>query len=117
MVVQRRVSLECVDSQFPFNIADAPSPLAGVAIWTGSQKLTACRCLFELELGLVGPSLVGPNLDQAELLHPKLVALWAREDIGLTPKDYVSYVSIVKNFDKLWRYLVSRLCPRSAQRD
>lgn len=108
-----------------------------VAIWTGSQKATAVRCLDELDLGIVGPKLgtsspplflltshtspcseelvwnvsdrwlttitrsVGPKRDQAELLHPKLVAVWAREDIGLTPEDFNSYVAIVKDFDKL----------------
>ncbi|GAA5849044.1 hypothetical protein JCM8547_006422 [Rhodosporidiobolus lusitaniae] len=78
-----------------------------VAIWTGSQKATAARCLYQLDLGLVGPKLVGPHKDEAELLHPKLVALWAREDLGLTPQDYVSYVSIVKDLDKLWDHLRS----------
>ncbi|GAA6036810.1 hypothetical protein JCM8097_003489 [Rhodosporidiobolus ruineniae] len=57
-----------------------------VAIWTGSQKATAVRCLYELDLGL-------------------LVAVWAREDLGLTPKDYRSYVEVVKDLDKLWDYL------------
>ncbi|BGP17452.1 hypothetical protein JCM10213v2_005485 [Rhodosporidiobolus nylandii] len=73
-----------------------------MAIWTGSQKATAVRCLYELDLGLVGPKLIE---DEAELLHPKLVALWAREDLGLTPQDYVSYVSVVKDLDKLWDHL------------
>lgn len=74
-----------------------------MAIWTGSQKATAVQCLYELDLGLVGPQLVD---GEAELLHPKLLALWAREDLGLTKKDYVSYVSIVKDLDKMWSYLV-----------
>ncbi|GAA5984558.1 hypothetical protein JCM11641_006548 [Rhodosporidiobolus odoratus] len=76
-----------------------------MAIWTGSQKPTAVRCLYELDLGLVGPELIGPNKDQPELLHPKLVSLWAREDLGLTKKDYTSYVSITKDLGKLWKYL------------
>ncbi|GAA6010781.1 hypothetical protein JCM10207_005839 [Rhodosporidiobolus poonsookiae] len=76
-----------------------------VAIWTGSQKATAVKCLYELDLGLVGPELVGRNKDRAELLHPKLVALWAREDFGLTRKDFYSYVSVVKDLDRLWGYL------------
>ncbi|GAA5825212.1 hypothetical protein JCM3770_001832, partial [Rhodotorula araucariae] len=73
-----------------------------MAIWTGSQKATAVQCLYELDLGLVGPNLVD---GEAELLHPKLVALWAREDFGLTPKDFVSYVAVVKDLDKMWSYL------------
>ncbi|GAA5901988.1 hypothetical protein JCM8208_006656 [Rhodotorula glutinis] len=73
-----------------------------MAIWTASQKATAVKCLYELDLGLVGPSLVK---GEAELLHPKLVALWAREDVGLTDKDFVSYVAIVKDLDKLWEHL------------
>ncbi|GAA5890126.1 hypothetical protein JCM6882_009235 [Rhodosporidiobolus microsporus] len=76
-----------------------------MAIWTGSQKATAVRCLYELDLGLVGPELVGANKDQAELLHPKLAALWAREDFNLTPQDYKSYVAIVKDLERLWAYL------------
>ncbi|GAA5832605.1 hypothetical protein JCM11251_001384 [Rhodosporidiobolus azoricus] len=76
-----------------------------VAIWTGSQKATAVRCLYELDLGLVGPDLIGSNKDQAELLHPKLVALWAREDFELTKEDYVSYVAVVKDLTRLWEYL------------
>lgn len=82
-----------------------------VAIWTGSQKATAVRCLDDLDLGIVGRKLVGPNKNQAELLHPKLVALWAREDFGLTDEDYHSYVAVVKDLDKMWDYLVSP--PRS----
>lgn len=74
-----------------------------MAIWTGSQKATAVKCLYELDLGLVGPALID---GEAELLHPKLVALWAREDVGLTAKDFVSYVAIVKDLDKLWDHLV-----------
>ncbi|GAA5872437.1 hypothetical protein JCM3774_004521 [Rhodotorula dairenensis] len=80
-----------------------------VAIWTGSQKQTAVECLYELDLGLVGPKLVGSRKDQAELLHPKLVALWAREDFNLTPEDYVSYVAVVKDLSRLWRYLNNTL--------
>ncbi|GAA5999698.1 uncharacterized protein JCM10292_003704 [Rhodotorula paludigena] len=76
-----------------------------MAIWTGSQKATAVQCLYELDLGLVGPQLVD---GEAELLHPKLLALWAREDLGLTKKDYVSYVSIVKDLDKMWSYLAKK---------
>ena len=83
-----------------------------MAIWTGSQKATAVQCLYELDLGLVGPQLVD---GEAELLHAKLVALWAREDVGLTPKDFVSYVAIVKDLDKMWTYLVRRR-PRSSAR-
>ncbi|BGP49292.1 hypothetical protein JCM10450v2_005176 [Rhodotorula kratochvilovae] len=76
-----------------------------MAIWTGSQKATAVQCLYELDLGLVGPQHVD---GEAELLHPKLVALWAREDVGLTPKDFVSYVAIVKDLDKMWTYLAKK---------
>lgn len=65
------------------------------------MKATAVRCLYALDLGIVGPRLIGPNNDQPELLHLKLVALWAREDVGLTPQDFNAYVSIVKDFDKL----------------
>ncbi|KWU43720.1 hypothetical protein RHOSPDRAFT_34699 [Rhodotorula sp. JG-1b] len=86
-----------------------PSSPWTVAIWTGSQKKTAVECLYELDLGLVGPKLVGAHEDQAELLHPKLVALWAREDFDLTPKDYVSYVAVVKDLSRLWRYLNNTL--------
>ncbi|GAA5862131.1 hypothetical protein JCM1840_001653 [Sporobolomyces johnsonii] len=82
-----------------------PSSPWTVAIWTGSQKATAVRCLWELDLGIVGPHLVGPNKDQAEILHPKIVALWAREDFGLTPEDYHAYVAVVKDLDKMWTYL------------
>lgn len=100
-----------------------PSPSAGevaklirqsaaVAIWTGSQKQTAVECLCELGFGLVGPKLVGPERDQADLLHPKLVALWAREDFGLTRKDFYSYVAVVKDLSRLWRHLVRSGCSR-----
>ncbi|GAA5940245.1 hypothetical protein JCM1841_005028 [Sporobolomyces salmonicolor] len=82
-----------------------PSSPWTMAIWTGSQKATAVRCLWELDLGIVGCELVGPNKDQAEILHPKIVALWAREDFGLTPKDYHAYVAVVKDLDKMWTYL------------
>lgn len=78
-----------------------------VAIWTGSQKATAVRCLDDLDLGIVGRKLVGPHKDQAELLHPRVVALWAREDFGLNDEDFHSYVAVVKDLDKLWDYLVS----------
>ncbi|GAA5987249.1 hypothetical protein JCM10908_001878 [Rhodotorula pacifica] len=86
-----------------------PSSPWTVAIWTGSQKKTAVECLYELDLGLVGPKLIGPRKDQPELLHPKLAALWAREDFNLTPKDYVSYVVVVKDLSRLWRYLNNTL--------
>jgi hypothetical protein len=36
---------------------------------------------------------VGPKNDQAELLHPKLVAVWAREDIGMNAEDFHSCVA------------------------
>ncbi|GAA6061145.1 hypothetical protein JCM10212_001745 [Sporobolomyces blumeae] len=68
-----------------------------VAIWTGSQNATAVRCLSQLGLGLVG--------SDGKILHPKLKALWAREDFGLTPEDFVSYVAIVKDLDKMWDHL------------
>ncbi|GAA5852420.1 hypothetical protein JCM3766R1_001883 [Sporobolomyces carnicolor] len=74
-----------------------------VAIWTGSQKATAVRCLYELDLGIVGPKLV--DGDQAEILHPKIKAVWAREDFDLTPEDYRSYVAVVKDLSRLWKYL------------
>ncbi|GAA6008357.1 hypothetical protein JCM11491_004447 [Sporobolomyces phaffii] len=76
-----------------------------VAIWTGSQKKTAVRCLYELDLGIVGPDLVAN--DQAEVLHPKIKAVWAREDFNLTPEDYRSYVAVVKDLSRLWKALVS----------
>jgi hypothetical protein len=90
-----------------------------VAIWTGSQKATAVRCLDDLDHGIVGRKLVDPNKDQAELLHPKVVALWAREDFGLTDEDYHSYVAVVKDLDKMWDCLVSSLqfAPRSSLAD
>lgn len=78
-----------------------------VAIWTGSQKATAVRCLDDLDLGIVGRKLVGPNKDQAEILHPNLVAVWAREDFGLSTQDFNSYVAVVKDLDKLVRLLRS----------
>lgn len=64
----------------------------------------------------ISAATVGQNKDQAELLHPKLVAVWAREDVGLTDKDYHSYVAIVKDFDKLWDHLVRPDSPRHARR-
>ncbi|GAA5959413.1 hypothetical protein JCM3765_006596 [Sporobolomyces pararoseus] len=73
-----------------------------VAIWTGSQKPTAVRCLYELDLGIVGPKLIN---NQAEILHPKIKALWSREDFNLTPEDYRSYVAVVKDLSRLWKYL------------
>ncbi|KAK4055828.1 hypothetical protein OIO90_003082 [Microbotryomycetes sp. JL221] len=73
-----------------------------VAFWTGSQKATAVRCLDELDLGLIKPSVCGRRV---EILHPKIVALWAREDFGLSPEDFTSYVALVKDLDKLWNYL------------
>ncbi|KAI5480714.1 hypothetical protein MNV49_007641 [Pseudohyphozyma bogoriensis] len=82
-----------------------PSSPWSVAIWTASPKATAIKYLTELNLGIVGPKLVGPKRDEAELLHPKLVALWAREDLGLSPEDFNSYVSIVKDLDSLWYHL------------
>lgn len=69
-----------------------------VALWTASEKSTAVRCLYELGLGLVGPDLVS---GEADLLHPKLVALWAREDLGLSQTDFHAYVGVVKDFDRL----------------
>ncbi|PRQ73516.1 hypothetical protein AAT19DRAFT_16269 [Rhodotorula toruloides] len=75
-----------------------------VVIWTGSQKATAISCLYALDLGLVGPSLT-PSGD-AEILHPKLLAVWAREDFGLTKRDYESYVAVVKDLERLWEFLV-----------
>ncbi|KAK4046822.1 hypothetical protein OIV83_005818 [Microbotryomycetes sp. JL201] len=72
-----------------------------VAIWTGSPKQTAVHCLDDLGLGIVSPTLGGPLQDEADMLHPKLVAFWAREDFGLTPNDFDSYVAVVKDLDKL----------------
>ncbi|GAA5885861.1 hypothetical protein JCM16303_000088 [Sporobolomyces ruberrimus] len=80
-----------------------PSSPWTVAIWTGSQKKTATRCLYELDLGIVGPELLENG--QAEILHPKIQAVWAREDFGLTPEDYKSYVAVVKDLNRLWKYL------------
>ncbi|GAA5914584.1 uncharacterized protein JCM6883_004427 [Sporobolomyces salmoneus] len=73
-----------------------------VAFWTGSQKTTAVRCLYELDLGIIGPKLIN---NEAEILHPKIKALWAREDFNLTPEDYRSYVAVVKDLSRLWKYL------------
>lgn len=75
-----------------------------VGIWTGSQKKTAVRCLYELDLGIVGPELIN---DEAEILHPKIKAIWAREDFGLTPEDYRSCVAVVKDLTRMTDYLVS----------
>ncbi|BGO92443.1 hypothetical protein NBRC10512_000509 [Rhodotorula toruloides] len=77
-----------------------------VAIWTGSQKATAISCLYALDLGLVGPSLTSSG--EAEILHPKLLAVWAREDFGLTKKDYESYVAVVKDLERLWEFLAHK---------
>ncbi|BGP71373.1 hypothetical protein NBRC10513v2_004742 [Rhodotorula toruloides] len=77
-----------------------------VVIWTGSQKATAISCLYALDLGLVGPSLT-PSGD-AEILHPKLLAVWAREDFGLTKRDYESYVAVVKDLERLWEFLAHK---------
>ncbi|KAM0786550.1 hypothetical protein ACM66B_002007 [Microbotryomycetes sp. NB124-2] len=76
-----------------------------VAIWTGSPKAVAVSCLRDLGLGIVGPTLVGRVADAADILHPKLVSVWAREDFGLTPDDFQSNVAVVKDLDKLWRFL------------
>lgn len=84
---------------------------AAVVIWTGSQKATAISCLYALDLGLVGPSLT-PSGD-AEILHPKLLAVWAREDFGLTKRDYESYVAVVKDLERLWEFLVRPCFPPS----
>lgn len=78
-----------------------PSSPWTVAIWTSSPKETAVRCLQQLDLGLVGPQLVGPNHDQAEILHPKVVALWAREDLGLSPEEFHAYVGVTQDCDML----------------
>ncbi|BGP33114.1 hypothetical protein JCM10296v2_004903 [Rhodotorula toruloides] len=77
-----------------------------VAIWTGSQKATAVSCLYSLDLGLVGPSLTSSG--EAEILHPKLLAVWAREDFGLTKRDYESYVAVVKDLERLWEFLAQK---------
>lgn len=61
-------------------------------------------CLYALDLGLVGPALTASG--DVEILHPKLLAVWAREDFGLSRRDYESYVAVVKDLDKLWAYLV-----------
>lgn len=82
-----------------------PSSPWTVAIWTSSPKETAVRCLQQLDLGLVGPQLVGPNHDQAEILHPKVVALWAREDLGLSPEEFHAYVGVTQDCDMLWEHL------------
>ncbi|BGP25580.1 hypothetical protein JCM10295v2_004508 [Rhodotorula toruloides] len=77
-----------------------------VAIWTGSQKATAVSCLYALDLGLVGPSLLPSG--ESEILHPKLLAVWAREDFGLTKRDYEDYVAVVKDLERLWEYLAAK---------
>ncbi|GAA5939906.1 uncharacterized protein JCM15063_004341 [Sporobolomyces koalae] len=73
-----------------------------VAIWTGSQAATAVRCLWELDLGIVGPDLIN---GKAEILHPKIKAVWAREDFNLTAGDYRSYVAVVKDLSRMWKHL------------
>ncbi|KAM0750767.1 hypothetical protein T439DRAFT_239360 [Meredithblackwellia eburnea MCA 4105] len=79
-----------------------------VAIWTTEHKERAVQSLTDLGLGnFVGPRLVGPEKNQVELLQPKLVAFWAREDMGLSPKDFHCYVRVTKDLDMMWEHLSS----------
>lgn len=65
------------------------------------MKATAVRCLDSLDLGLVGPKLIGPNCDRPEILNDRLVEVYAREDLGLSKEDFNAYVSVVKDLDIL----------------
>lgn len=62
-------------------------------MWSGSRKSVVVRSLNDLDLGLVGP--------QGHPRHPHLMSLWAREDFNLTAQDFVSWVAIVKDLDRL----------------